>query len=68
MEINIDMKFECPKCKTIINHEYTQKDVTNLTYLILTCQNCGFNQQLKTSIIIDKAKEEAINEFKKYFK
>jgi predicted nucleic-acid-binding Zn-ribbon protein len=62
------MKFQCPQCKEIIQHDYKEKDLLNRTYLDLTCQNCNYTEQIKTAALIEKAKEEAIKEIKKNFK
>lgn len=68
MSVDINMQFECPRCKEIIQHDYTQQDLLNKPHLDLTCQNCDYSEQVKTSVLIDKAKEAAIKELKKNFK
>lgn len=68
MDINVNMQFQCTKCNTIIKHNYTQDDVLSKSYLELTCQKCGNYQEVSTSNIIEKAKEEAIAEIKRNFK
>jgi len=68
MDVKVDMRFQCNLCNTIINHNYTQSDVLNNSYLELTCQNCGNTQSVSTSELIEKAKKSAIEELKKHFK
>ncbi|WP_276624469.1 hypothetical protein [Syntrophomonas wolfei] len=68
MDIKIDMKFQCPECKEIIQHDYKENDLLNRTHLDLTCQNCNHTEQLETAVLINKAKAEAIKEIKKNFK
>lgn len=68
MDTNIEIKFECPKCKTIIEHDYTDKDILNRSHLDLTCQECGYQEQVKTSVLIEKAKQKVIKELEKMFK
>jgi DNA-directed RNA polymerase subunit M/transcription elongation factor TFIIS len=68
MDIKIDMKFQCPQCKEIIQHNYKEKDLLNRTHLDLICQNCNYTGKIETSKLIEKAKEEAINEIKRNFK
>lgn len=68
MDINIGLKFKCTKCDAVIKSDYTQKDVLNLDYLDLVCQNCGAEEKVETKAIIEKAKEEAIETIKRNFK
>ena len=68
MEVKVNMKFQCKNCNEIINHNYTQQDLLNHKSLNLTCQKCGTTNNVETSYLIDKAKEEAIKEIKKNFK
>lgn len=68
MEIKVELKFKCTKCDAIIENDYTQEDVLNLKQLDLVCQNCGAEEKVETKVIIEKAKEEAIEEIKRNFK
>jgi len=68
MEVKVNMKFQCKNCNEIINHNYTQQDLLDHDNLELTCQKCETTNIVKTSYLIDKAKEEAIKEIKKNFK
>lgn len=68
MELKINMEFICPQCNTTVQHDYTEKDILNNDYLDFTCQGCNYSEQVKTSIIIDKAKQEAIKGLKKILK
>ena len=68
MDIKVNMKFQCKNCNEIINHNYTQQDLLNYKILELTCQKCGTTNNVETSYLIDKAKEETIKEIKKNFK
>lgn len=68
MEVKVEMQFKCPKCKEIIEHNYTEKDLLNRTHLELVCQNCGHCEKIETKILIEKAKQEAIKEIKKNYK
>jgi len=68
MNIKVNMKFQCKNCNELINHNYTQQDILKLDKLEFTCQKCNAKETIKTSYIIEKAKEEVINEIKKNFK
>jgi len=68
MDIKVNLKFQCKNCNEIINHNYTQQDLLNNKSLNLTCQKCGTTNNVETSYLIDKAKEEAIKEIKKNLK
>jgi RNase P subunit RPR2 len=68
MEIKVNMQFQCKKCNEFIDHNYTQQDLLDKESLELSCQKCGTSNIVKTSYLIDKAKEEAIKEIKKNFK
>ncbi len=68
VDIPVNMKFECPQCKEIIQHNYKEEDLLNHTHLDFTCQNCNYTEQIKTAVLIEKAKEEVIKEIKKNFK
>ena len=68
MEAKLEIKFQCPECKTIIEHNYTEKDLLNNTCLDFTCQECNYFEQVKTSVIIEKAKQKVVKELQKKFK
>ncbi|MDF2804642.1 MAG: hypothetical protein K0S61_4547 [Anaerocolumna sp.] len=68
MDIKVEMEFICPECNTIIEHDYTDKDILNESHLDLTCQKCGYQEQVKTSVLIEKAKKKVIKDIEKSFK
>jgi RNase P subunit RPR2 len=66
IEIPVNMTFVCPKCGEIIKHDYTQQDLLDNEYLEFTCE-CDYIEKVKLSLLVDKAKEEAIKELTKQF-
>jgi DNA-directed RNA polymerase subunit M/transcription elongation factor TFIIS len=68
IDINIDMKFQCPNCKVIIVHNYNANDIINQDQLDLICQECGYTEQIKTSKLKEKAIEEAQKKIQELFK
>lgn len=62
MPDSITIYFYCPKCKTKLEHDYTDKDIFNKDKLEFTCQKCGHIDTIKTKKVIEDATKKAIKE------
>ncbi len=56
----IEIKFYCPECNTILEHDYTNHDIFSKDKLTFTCQKCGHIGAIKTTTVIDEATKKAI--------
>ena len=65
MDTNFNLEFKCANCYELVKNNYTMEDLHKHSHLDFKCQNCGYDERVKTAVLLKKLHDDAEKMVKK---